>query len=154
MLRPRVPARSPTDIASRPRPPIADARAPRTLAFCFSDQGGPPLGPRTSSLCGVSAAFTTVVDICFAHARLVAPEDTAALGLFALQTALAAMWAVWGVVPPELAGNSFDEYATLVLVHVLKLRDAPSAMAALQLPLPAVRALPVQQRTRALSSRA
>ena len=49
--------------------PTPARRAPRALAFCFSGQGGPPLDPRTTSLCGVTTAFTAAVHTCFAHAR-------------------------------------------------------------------------------------
>ena len=45
--------------------PIIDASSlkhPRTLAFCFSGQGGPRLDPRKSSLYGISSAFSSMVD--------------------------------------------------------------------------------------------
>ena len=93
--------------------------ARRALAFHFSDQGGLPPDQRTSSLYCFSAAFTAAADTCFAHARPIALEDTAVLRLFALQTALAAMWAAWGVVLTVLAGHNFSEYAALVCAGVL-----------------------------------
>ena len=71
-----------------------------------------------------AATFTAAVDICIAHAHLVTPEVTAALELFALQTALATMWAAWGVVPTVLMGHSFGEYAALDHTGVLEFPDA------------------------------
>ena len=66
---------------------------------------------RAKAACPFSPTLTAAVNICFAHAHLVAPEVTAAGELFTLQTALATMWAAWGVVPMVLAGESFGEYA-------------------------------------------
>ena len=77
-----------------------------------------------SSLYGFSAAFTAAADTCFAHVRLVGLEDTAVLRLFALQNALTAMCAAWGVVLTVLAGHNFGEYAALVCAGVLDLCDA------------------------------
>ena len=70
-----------------------------------------------------AAAFTAAVDICFAHAHLITPEVTAALELFVLQTALATMWAAWGVVPTVLTGHSFSKYAALDRTGVLEFPD-------------------------------
>ena len=55
-----------------------------------------------------------------------------------LQTVLVTMWATWGVVPAVLTGHSFRKYAALMCECCCA---TPSAMAALQLPLPAVCAL-------------
>ena len=71
-----------------------------------------------------ATAFTTAIDICFAHACLVALEVAATVELFVLQTALATMWAVWGVVPMVLSGESFGEYTALDRAGVLEFPDA------------------------------
>ena len=66
---------------------------------------------RAKAACPFSPTLTAAVNICFAHAHLVAPEVTTVVELFALQTALTTMWAAWGVVPMVLVGESFGEYA-------------------------------------------
>ena len=140
----------------------------RTLAFCFSSQGGPHLDPRQTSLYGISLAFSSTVDNCFKISeceKLVAVEDIQALELFALQAGLAEMWTSWGVTPVALAGHSFGEYNSLVYAGVLSIRDAiklvgiraalirekctgvVSKMAALRLPLTDVRSLLDRQTT-------
>lgn len=150
--------------------PIIDASSfeqPRTLAFCFSGQGGPRHDPRQSSLYSISTAFSSMVNMCFSiseEEKLVAPEDIEALELFALQAGLAEMWTSWGLKPVALAGHSFGEYNALIRAGVLSVRDAlklvgiraalirekcagiVSKMAALQLPLADIRALLSQQR--------
>jgi acyl transferase domain-containing protein len=149
--------------------PIIDASSlkhPRTLAFCFSGQGGPRLDPRKSSLYGVSSAFSSMVDTCFRISdseKLVATEDVEALELFALQAGLAEMWISWGLTPVVLVGHSFGEYSVLVRAGILSIRNAlklvgiraalvrekctgvVSKMAALRLPLADVRGLLSQQ---------
>jgi len=153
---------------NRPIIDMSSSKRARTLAFCFSGQGGPHLDPHKSSLYTTSSAFASTVDTCYRIAegdRLVAPEDVAALELFALQAGLAEMWSTWGLAPVALAGHSFGEYNTLVRAGVLSIRDAlrlvgiraalirekcsgsVSKMAALRLPLADVRALLSQQTT-------
>ena len=78
---------------------------------------------RAKVACPISPALTAAVNICFAHARLVTPEVTAAVELFALQTVLANMWAAWGVVPMVLSGESFGEYTALDRAGVLEFPD-------------------------------
>ncbi|KAF8574361.1 ketoacyl-synt-domain-containing protein [Ramaria rubella] len=140
----------------------------RSLAFCFSGQGGPRVDPRQTTFYGASAAFSSTVDECFKLAeseQLFAPDDIEVLELFALQIGLARMWTAWGIRPVAFAGHSFGEYATLVCASVLSLQDAlkligvraslvrekctepPSRMAALGLPLAVVRELLDQQQT-------
>ncbi|KAF8584141.1 hypothetical protein K439DRAFT_1169276, partial [Ramaria rubella] len=141
---------------------------PRSLAFCFSGMGGPRVDPRQTTLYGVSAAFSSTVDECFKLAeseQLFAPDDIEMLELFALQIGLARMWTAWGIRPVAFAGHSFGEYAALICASMLSLRDAlkllgvvaslvrekctepPSRVAALGLPLAAVRELLEEQRT-------
>lgn len=138
------------------------AQQPRSLAFCFSGQGGPRVDPAQSALYLISTTFKSMVDTCYSLATeesLVAPEDVEALELFTLEVALAEMWSTWGLKPVALAGHSFGEYAALVRAGVVSLKDAlklvgtraalirnkcadsPSAMAALRLPLADVRQL-------------
>ena len=138
------------------------AQQPRSIAFCFSGQGGPRVDPTQTALYQISATFKSMVDTCYSlsvEEGLVAPEDVDALELFSLEVALAEMWSVWGLKPVALAGHSFGEYAVLVRAGVISLKDAlrlvgtraalirnkcadsPGAMAALRLPLADVRQL-------------
>jgi len=87
--------------------------------------------PRTSlSLTASPAAFTTAVDTCFCgNARASSrPQTPPRLSSLRCRRARRHVGPRGAACPPALAGHSFGEYA------------APSAMAALQLPLPAVRA--------------
>ena len=135
---------------------------PRSIAFCFSGQGGPRVDPTQIALYQISTTFKSMVDTCYslsAKGGLVSPEDVDALELFTLEVALAEMWSVWGLKPVALAGHSFGEYPALVRAGVVSLKDAlklvgaraalirnkcaesPGAMAALRLPLADVRQL-------------
>ncbi|MBV8587789.1 MAG: type I polyketide synthase, partial [Verrucomicrobia bacterium] len=111
------------------------------LAFVFSGHGSQWIG-MGRSLLETEAVFSKAIHECDSALRQVSGwsvlEALAATGensrldetevfqpvLFALQTALAALWRSWGVVPDAVIGHSVGEIAAAHVAGALKLGDA------------------------------
>src|SRR5581483_1236432 len=143
------------------------------VVFMFSGQGGQHPGmarnlyasapvfraelDRCSTLLGPDAQGRSLLDVMLAPAGDMAIHDTAWTqpALFALQHALVALWASWGVKPAAVIGHSLGEYAAACAAGAISLEDGlklvgvrgelcaalpPGAMAAIYAPLAEVEA--------------
>lgn len=143
------------------------------VVFMFSGQGGQHPGmaralyaaapvfraelDRCSALLGPDAEGRSLLDVMLAPADDAAIHDTAWTqpALFALQHALVALWASWGVKPAAVIGHSLGEYAAACAAGAMSLEDGlklvavrgklcaalpPGAMAAIYAPLAEVEA--------------
>ncbi|MEP7052421.1 MAG: beta-ketoacyl synthase N-terminal-like domain-containing protein [Pseudomonadota bacterium] len=119
-----------------------EAGGPPRVAFLYPGQGAQYVD-MGRELYDCAPAFRRAWDECAAELERVlgrpitplvfSPEaqpaaldrtENAQPALFALQYALGALWASWGVEPAAVLGHSFGEYAAACTAGVLTLRDA------------------------------
>jgi len=127
---------------------VAPSRAPR-IAFLFTGQGAQHIG-MARSLYETQPVFREALDRCDAHLKTIWPhglidvifgdadEPAARLNdttytqpaLFAVEYALAQLWASWGVRPFAVAGHSLGEITAACVAGMLSLEDALGLTAA------------------------
>jgi len=117
------------------------AAGPGKLAFVFSGHGSQWVG-MGCSLLESEPAFAKAIRECDSAVRsmsgwsvleaMAASADNSRLNetevfqpvLFAIQTALAALWRSWGIVPEAVIGHSVGEIAAAHVAGAIKLEDA------------------------------
>ncbi|HJV64063.1 MAG TPA: type I polyketide synthase [Albitalea sp.] len=126
--------------------PAASPRAGGKLAFLFTGQGA-QYGGMARRLYREFEVVRRVIDECDRHFEPLAEHslidvlwgDQQALlddtrytqpALFAVESALARLWASWGVVPDLLMGHSVGEYAAACFAGVFSLADGLKLVAA------------------------
>lgn len=122
----------------RGRAPLA---RPADIVFMFSGQGGQHPGmakelyasapvfraelDRCSAILGPDPQGRSLLDVMFAAPDDEAIHDTAWTqpALFAMQHALVALWASWGLRPAAVIGHSLGEYAAACAAGTMSLED-------------------------------